>query len=341
MGRATLREVADCAGVSISTASLALNNKPGVREQTRARVLEAARKLDYHPNAAARSLANGKAQAIALVNPISLEQFFSSSDFFLHLSRGLYKALEEHNYHLFLLISEKEKRTAQLVKKVIRQRRVDGLVITNPVEAAPYLSLLQQQAVPHVFVGRPAHEGALYVDNDNVEIGKLGTEYLLSLGHKKIVFLTGPLRFTHCQDRLLGYRLALEKANMPFDESLLWTVEQKDEAIFEMVRERAANTAFTALFATSSLHAAEAIRACQTLGLKVPEDVSVICIEDSFTARYCSPPLTVIELNSFWLGHWAGKLLLCLIKGENPGSPILLPGKLVVRNSASAPKKRR
>lgn len=338
--RVTLKEVANLAGVSLSTASLALNNKPGVRQETRARVLEAAEKLDYHPNAAARALANGKAQAIALVNPISFEQFFSSSDFFLHLSRGLYQALEEHNYHLFLLISEKEENMAQLVKKMINQRRVDGLVITNPTEVTPYLPLLTRQPLPYIFVGRPPYEEALYVDNDNVEIGKVGTEHLLALGHKHIVFLTGPLRFTHCQDRLLGYKLALEKAGIPFQESLVWPVEQKEEKIFEMVRECASKTEFTAVFATSGLHATTAIRAFQSQGLKVPEDISLVCIEDSFMTKCFSPPITAIELNSFWLGHWAGKLLLRLVKGENPGSPVLLPGKLVVRHSTAAPKER-
>lgn len=339
MGGATLREVAQFAGVSLSTASLALNNKPGVRQETRAKVLEAARKLDYHPNAAARSLANGKAQTIALVNPISFEQFFSSSDFFLYLSRGLYQALEEQNHHLLLLISEKEEKTTQVVKKMVSQRRVDGLVITNPVEAAPYLSVVRKQGVPHIFVGRPAEEETLYVDNDNVEIGKLGTEYLLSLGHRKIVFLTGPLRFTHCQDRLLGYKLALEKAGIPFDDALVWSAEQKEEAISKAVQGRISKAAFTAIFATSGLHAVGAVRACQILGLKIPEDVSIVCVEDSFLTRYFSPSITAIELNSFWLGYWSGKLLLRVIKGENPGSPVLLPGKLVVRDSSTTLQK--
>lgn len=107
-----------------------------------------------------------------------------------------------------------------------------------------------------------------------------------------------------------------------------------------MVRECVPKAEFTAIFATSSLHAAGAIRACQTLGLMVPESIPVLCFEDSFMARYFPPPITAVDLNIFWLGHRTGKLLLRAIEGENPGSSVLLPGKPVVRDSTAVPKER-
>jgi len=338
MKRVTLKEVAKRAGVSLSTASLALNGKPGVHPETRAKVLRVASELEYQPNAAARSLANGKSQAIGLVNPISLEQLFSSADFFMHLSRGLYQAAKEHNYHVFLLVSETDQDAAELVKEVIRQHRVDGLIITNPAEAASYLGELEKYEFPCVFVGRPSDSQALYVDNNNIEIGRLGTKHLLSLGRRDIAFLTGPLRFTHCQDRLLGYRMALEEFGLTFREELVWQVEQSEERILTVVKEKIAQVKFDAIFATSGLHAVCAIRVCQEHGLRIPDDVAVVCVEDSSLAKYFYPSITAIELDSFWLGYWATKLLLRVIEGEDPGSPILLPGKLVVRSSSATKK---
>jgi DNA-binding LacI/PurR family transcriptional regulator len=338
MKRTRLKEVAKKAGVSLSTASLALNGKPGVHPETRAKVLQVARELEYQPNAAARSLANGRSQAIGLVNPISLEQLFSSADFFMHLSRGLYQAAKEHNYHVFLLVSETDQDAAELVKEVISQRRVDGLIITNPSEAASYLGELERYKFPCVFVGRPSNSQPLYVDNNNIEIGRLGTKHLLSLGCQNIAFLTGPLRFTHCQDRLLGYKLALEEVGFNFREELVWQAEQSEERILAVVKEKITQVQFDAVFATSGLHAVCAIRVCQEYGLRIPNDVAVVCVEDSSLTKYFYPSITAIELDSFWLGYWATKLLLRVIRGEDPGSPILLPGRLVVRASSATRK---
>ncbi len=337
----TLKEIAQLAKVSVSTVSLALNNKPGVRPETRAKVVEIARALNYVPNAAARSLANGRAQAIGLVNPISLEQLFSSAEFFMHLSRGLHQAAREKGYNVYLLISETEQETSKMITEIVSQRRVDGLIITNPMEPVVFPSKLHRQRFPCVFVGRPAGFNAVYVDNSNVEIGRVGTAHLLALGHTKIAFVSGPLAFTHCQDRLAGYKLALEEAGIPFDERLVCQAEQKEKTILETLRSWIPTVEFTAVFATSVLHAVCTVAVCRELGFRVPEEIAVVCVEDSSLAKYYSPPITAIELDSFWLGYWAVQLLLRLINGEDPGSPVLLPGRLVVRASSIPYRERR
>jgi len=253
----------------------------------------------------------------------------------MRLIQGMHQAAAEHDYSVFLLISESEEETVEKVNKALRRHSVDGLVVTNPSVAAPYLQELERRRVPHVFVGRPPREGVLYVDNDNVEIGRLGTKHLLELGHEKIVFLSGPPRFTHCQDRLLGYQAALREAGISFSERLVWYAEQSEEAVYQAVISGAPGKEFSAIFATSGLHAVGAIKALQDLGVSVPQEVSVVCVEDTELARYFIPPLTAIDLHSYWLGYWAVKLLIRQIVGENPGRPVLIPGELVVRASSN------
>ena len=302
--------------------------------ETRAKVLKAALELNYQPHAAAKNLADGRTRTIGLINPITIEHLFSSSGFFMRLIQGMHQAAAEYDYSVFLLVSETEEEVLERMRKALQRRSLDGLVITNPSLASPYLKLLEGRHIPYVFVGRPPRDGALYVDNDNVAIGRLGTQHLIGLGHRRIVFLSGPSRFTHCQDRLLGYQAALREAGIGFSEELVWYVEQSEEAVYRTVLEKAPRHAFSAIFATSGIHAVGAIRALRDLGLSVPEDVAVVCVEDTELTRYFIPPLTAIDLHSYWLGYWAAKLLIRSIEGEDPGRPILIPGELVVRASS-------
>ena len=330
----TIRDVAKRAGVAVSTASLALNGKPYVSRETRFKVLQAAEELGYHPHTLAKNLADGRTRTIGLINPITIEHLFSSSGFFMLLIQGIHQAAGEYDYSVFLIISETEEEALERMRKALQQRSVDGLVITNPSLASPYLRLLEGRHVPHVFVGRPPQGNALYVDNDNVEIGRLGTQHLIELGHRRIVFLSGPARFTHCQDRLLGYQAALRDAGIEFSEELVWYVEQSEEAVCQAVREKGPRHRFSAICATSGIHAVGAVRALKELGFAVPEDVAVACVEDTELTRYFIPPLTAVDLHSYWLGYWAAKLLIRSIQGEDPGRPILIPGELVVRASS-------
>jgi DNA-binding LacI/PurR family transcriptional regulator len=136
----------------------------------------------------------------------------------------------------------------------------------------------------------------------------------------------------------LGYKLALEEVGFNFREELVWQAEQSEERILAVVKEKITQVQFDAVFATSGLHAVCAIRVCQEYGLRIPNDVAVVCVEDSSLTKYFYPSITAIELDSFWLGYWATKLLLRVIRGEDPGSPILLPGRLVVRASSATRK---
>jgi len=320
--------------VAISTASLALNGRPHVSHRTRLKVLKAAEELGYHPHAAARHLANGRARNLGLIAPISLEHLFASSGFFARLIQGLHRAATEHGYVLSLHIAESEEEAVARIRTAVRSRNVDGLVITNPTVSSPYLSHLKGQRIPFVFVGRPVDE-APYVDNDNVDVSRLAVRHLIAQGHRRIVFLTGPDKFTFCQDRLLGYRSALEEAGLPWDEALIWKSELVEGDAYRVVRDHAPRYQFTALFAGSDVQAVGAIRALRELGWRIPEDVAVACVNNTELAQHFVPPLTTVDLHEYWLGYWAGKRLVQKIEGEKETDyKILIPAELIVRESS-------
>lgn len=338
-GSPTIRDVAKRAGVAVSTASLALNGKPQVSQQTRLRVLQAAEDLDYSPHAAAKNLADGRTRTIGLVNPTTVEHLFTSSGFFMRLIRGMHRAATEEGYSVSLHIADSEEEAKAAIRAAVRTRSADGFVITNPTVSSSHLRDFKRHRAPVVFIGRPV-EDAVYVDNDNVEVSRVGVRHLIECGHRRIAFLNGPEQFTFCHDRLLGYRTALEEAGLPYDQGLVWRSEQTAEAAYEVVRAGLAEHRFSALFAVSGIQAVGAVRAFRDSGLAVPDDVSVVCVDDTELTRYSIPPLTAVALHENWLGYWAVKLLLHAIKMRTATYPVLLPGELVIRGSTAPSRER-
>ncbi|MGY4707913.1 LacI family DNA-binding transcriptional regulator [Candidatus Bipolaricaulota sp. J31] len=328
----TIRDVAKRAGVSVSTASLALNGKPNVSEETRLKVLRAAEELGYHPHVLAKNLAHGRTRNLGLITPISLEHLFASAGFFSQLIRGMHRAAVEAGYSLSLHIAESEEEAVDRIRSVVQGRSADGLLITNPTVTCPYLKDLKRRRIPYVFIGHPLEE-AVYVDNDNVEVSRIGVQHLIRCGHSRIVFLNGPARFTFCIDRLRGYRAALEEAGIPYRDELVWQSELVESAAYEVVYERAPRHEFTAVFAGSDVQAVGAIRALRDRGLEVPEDVAVVCVNNTDLARHFIPSLTTVDLHEYWLGYWAVKRLVQAVEGERTEHPLLIPGELVVRES--------
>jgi len=317
----TIRDVAKRAGVSVSTASLALNGKPLVSDETRQKVLKAAEELNYHPNAVAKSLADGRTRTLALFIPVTLEHLFSSAGFFGGLLKGMHRAALEQGYHISLHVVESEDEAAEQIRGLIRSGRSDGLIITNPTVQPPYLSELREVDLPVVFIGRPLDKNFPYVDNDNVEVGRLGVRHLIESGHERIVFLNGPSRFTFSLDRLEGYRRELVAAGLAYDEALVWSSSLTEEHAYTTVLSALeAGLEFTALFATSDIQAVGALRALREVGLAVPEDVAVLAVNNTALTRYYAPPIAAIDLHEAQLGYKSVQLLFQELHDRNKGT---------------------
>jgi DNA-binding LacI/PurR family transcriptional regulator len=329
----TIRDIARRARVSVSTASLAVNGDHRVRPETRQRVLEAVRELDFHPARAARSLASGRTCSLQLLNPVADTSL--SSGFFTRFARGIHDLAREHGYSLALSILDDESEAQAVLDRLINERWVDGVILMNPSENEALLDRLVSSAFPHVLLGRGTVAGVTSVDNDNVQVARDATLLLLERAPGPVLFLNGEARQTFAQDRAEGYRQALRAAGAPRGRELIDFVggpaeraRRRVEAALEQGR------LFRSVLAASDALAVGAMQAIRKHGLAVPGDVAVMGMNNDDVAEFASPRLSSVELNAYDLGRSAAGLVLEGIAGRVPaGTRHLVPHRLILRES--------
>lgn len=334
--RPTSRDVARLAGVSRTTVSLVLNNVPDVHisPETRQRVLEAARQLNYYPDVSARRLVSGRTHTIALVWHRGPDQMYRDA-FLPGLLQGATRAARRYGYHvLFRPIESDEPDDAYV--ELARGRHTDGLILSGPRSDDTALLDLHREGFPIVIHGQLPGTDVPSVDVDNVQGATVAVEHLLRLGHRRIGMITNaPPAYTASRQRLEGYRQALETAGIPYDEELVRygnfdeeSGRQAMEALLSL-GERP-----TAVFIASDMVAIGALRALREHGLQVPEDIAVVGFDDIATARYLTPALTTVHVPAFGLGWSAAELLIRIIEGDLPNeTQVRLETQLVVRES--------
>jgi DNA-binding LacI/PurR family transcriptional regulator len=330
---ATIRDVAQRAGVGVGTVSRVLNDNPSVSDATRRKVLSAIEELDYTPNSIARRLSLGKTLTIAVVVP-----FFTRPSFVERL-RGVEYALADSEYDLILFNVETTAKRDAYFRSIPRRERVDGLLIVTLAPGDADVDRFLRANVPTVLID--AHHPRLsQVVIDDVGGGRIATQHLIELGHYKIAFVgdqfDNPFHFVSSRDRYQGYRRALDEAGIPFRPEYHCQGEHGREQAQEMACDLLAlPDPPTAIFAASDIQAIGVLEAAQDAGLRVPEDLSVIGYDDIEIAEYMH--LTTIRQPLFALGVEGVELLLDSIATPAP-SPrrILLPVELVVRGTTAS-----
>jgi DNA-binding LacI/PurR family transcriptional regulator len=334
--RSTSIDVARAAGVSRTTVSFVLNNTPDMRisEETRQRVLAAARKLNYHRDAAGRRLATGKTHVLGLV--ISQSPDRVAADAFLpQVMHGLQQAAHQRGYHI-LFHAQEPGQDHLIYTDLVRERHVDGIVLSGPRTDDAELVKLHREGVPIVLLGQLPETSIPFVDVDNVGGARMAVKHLLDLGHTRIGIITNaPVTYTASRDRLAGYKSALKAHGIKFDKALVCMgdfTEASGEAAMRRIFETSPRP--TAVFVASDVVALGALRTIKARKLHVPNDISLVGFDDVPLASYVEPPLTTIRLPAYELGWDAGERLIHLIDGEELPTPgILLETKLVVRGS--------
>jgi DNA-binding LacI/PurR family transcriptional regulator len=334
--RPTSVDVAKAADVSRTTVSFVLNNTPDVRisEETRQRVLAAARKLNYHRDATGRRLATGKTHILGLV--ISQSPDRVAADAFLpQVMHGLQQAAHQQGYHI-LFHAQEPGQDHLVYTHLIRERHVDGIVLSGPRTDDAELVKLHREGVPIVLLGQLPDTNIPFVDVDNVGGARMAVEHLLDLGHTRIGIITNaPVTYTASRDRLAGYKVALKARGVKFDKALVCLgdfTEASGEAAMSCIFKTSPRP--TAVFVASDVVALGALRAIKARKLHVPDDISLVGFDDVPLASYVEPPLTTVRLPAYELGWGAGERLIRLIDGENLPEPgVLLETKLVVRGS--------
>lgn len=328
----TLKDVANYAKVSPSTVSRVLSGRATISPDTKKRVFEAIKALDYHPNLAARGLVTQNAQALGLVIS-GLEEFFDNS-FFIQIMHGISQRALRAGYDLLLSSSTSDE--AEVIKAWINGRRVDGLVFLRSYLKSPILEMVSKHRFPAVLIGTPPDGVTMdYVDNDNVRAAYEVTSYLIRRGHRRIGFLGGSMDLRVTRDRLEGYRMALNEAAI--DQLSQFEVASfflENGGYLGAMKLLASRLRPTAVLATDDVLALGLMRAANELGYRIPEDLSVIGFNNIPIGTLSQPPLTTVDIGTQQLGERATDLLLDRIQQNDlPYRAQYVPTSLVVRQS--------
>jgi DNA-binding LacI/PurR family transcriptional regulator len=330
-----MREIAEKAGVSVSTVSRVLNDQPGISEETRERVLAAARELNYAPQMAARSLATERTHYVALLGiKYDVPQPFTESHFGPQIARGVEEELSRHGYHLVLTSLDPAQLQDALSLKIIRERRVDGVLLDGPAIPSRFIVQLKTANIPLVLIDNELK--GLAVDRvlcDNEQGAYEATRHLSEHGHTKIVALSGPDEWPSNHERCQGYRRAMTEAGLTpqIIHQPATTVETGEQA---MAYALAAYPDVTAVFAINDPMAIGAIRAIKDAGRRVPEDIAVVGFDDGSWAELNDPPLTTVHVFKYAMGSQAAHRLIQILEGDvTVPMRITVGTELVIRKS--------
>lgn len=331
-----MADIARLAGVSTATVSRALNGSPLINEETRLRIMELARSLNYTINLGAQNLRKGDSSTIGVVIPFNAANKQNITDpFFLAILGSLADALTDKQYDL--LLSRVDADHLDRISALYDSGRVGGIVVVGQWGHHDQLNELARQRLPFVAWGAQL-PGQLYcsVGSDNQSGGILATEHLLSLGRKRIAFM-GDKTLPEPEKRHAGYLKALRKAGLKADPALSITTTfaplDAQEAMRRHLDQHGLN--FDALVAASDLIAIGAMGVLKERCFRVPEDVSVVGYDDVEPAAHSFPPLTTVRQPIDMGGVQLVDSLLRTMAGEKP-QPALLPTTLVLRESTCA-----
>jgi LacI family transcriptional regulator len=334
----TLEEVARLAGVSRSTVSRVVNDHPSVRSETRERVWQAIRESGYQPHALARSLVTNRTQIIGMVIPEAVTTLFTDP-FFPLVLRGATEACNAHHYQLLLSLFNDPAGQKEIYQRVLLNGYLDGAIVASTTLDDPLFSDLLQDRIPFVSIGRHLDKRVNYVDADNIIGARMAVEHLIRQGYQRIATITGRLDTLHGQDRLEGYRQALQAHRIQVDESLIVEGDfSESSGVAGMQRLLPASPA--AVFAASDMMAIGALKALRQAGWQVPHDVALIGFDDIPAASVIEPALTTVRQPIERMGSMAVDLLLSVLENsleeEALAHRIILPTELVVRASCGS-----
>jgi LacI family transcriptional regulator len=328
--KVTLGMVAAACGVSPSTVSRILNGTAVVSPEKREAVDRAIASLGFVPNPIARGLAGGRTLSVGVITQSIDSPFYGVA------LRGIEEALIPAGYSPLFVSGHWNATEEARCIDVLRSRRVDGIIVLTGRLSDNSLRNLSK-TIPVVVTGRELTGPRLYsLDFNNFEGARLATEHLLTLGHRRIAHISGDLVHPDATERLRGYRIALKAAGVPYKPALVLPGQYHEEsgliAVEQLINR---GEPFTAIFAANDQMAFGAALALHKRGLRVPDDVSLIGLDDLAGAAHSIPPLTTIHQAAIELGRLAASSLLQLLAGQTPTGTLPEP-RLIIRQSTQA-----
>jgi LacI family transcriptional regulator len=333
---ATMKDIAQDLGISIGTVSKVLRDHPDISEETRERVRNRMRELNYRPNLAARALVTGRTYSIGLVVPDLVHPFFGE------VAGGLSKLLRKRGYSLMISSSDED---IELENRAIDQllaRRVDALIVASSRRDPGFFRNLEKQKTPFILIDRkPVGAKVNFVGVDDEEIGRMATEHLIEMGCRRIAHIGGP-GISTAVGRLRGYRQALERHGLRADPKYVISREHGDEAsdatgYDAMNALLAAKRAPDGVFCYNDPTAMGAMQAAIEKGVRIPKDLAIIGSGNVRYAKFLRVPLSTIDQQSEEIGSRAAALALKLIESKTHPKPgtVLLSPRLIARESSA------
>lgn len=334
----TIRDVARLAGVSPATVSQALNGRGRVHVRTRERVAQAATKLRYAPNLSGRRLARRRAECVAVLQGRNMTTVFNDS-FYRVVLGGMAEVIQARGYSLVFTPPTPDATTDASLARVLGHGAVDGALVVGALDGG-LLQALRHRGLPVVLVDNYWPGVDLPAVIPDYQAGaRLATEHLLRLGHRRVAFLGAAVSYPFGWQTLEGYGEALAAGAIGQDPALIRRAEIGVETATAATRSLLAlPEPPTALFAVTDAMAIGALRAARERGVRVPEALAVVGMDDIEMSAYTDPPLTTVRIAKDVMGQLAAEWLIGLIEGDTTGHPApSVPAELIVRGTCGGP----
>ncbi|HYC84651.1 MAG TPA: LacI family DNA-binding transcriptional regulator [Chryseosolibacter sp.] len=328
----TIKDIAKLLGVSKSTVSRALCEHNDVNADTRRKIVELARKLNYQPNTIALHLKQQRTNTIGVIIPETVNRFFAKA------IAGIQRVATIAGYNVMICQSDESLLMEKKNLQSLLIARVDGILISvsGETEKGDHLQDLLQKNIPVVFFDRICEDlNTSQVFTDNYEIAFSGTEHLIAQGCSRIAIVAGPQNLNNSRNRLKGYADALKKHNLAVREEYVVmahfrgsNVEAYTRSLLELPDRP------DAIFAINDYSAVEMVHFIKKRGLHIPDDIAVLGFNNDHIGRFIEPALSTIDLSAYDMGTAAAEILVRQMK--EPGFPVqkqLIKSELVIRDS--------
>ena len=303
----TIKDVAKEAEVSVATVSRVLNNKGYVNEETRKRVTEAIAKLDYKPNAVARSLFKKQSRTIALIVPDIKNPFFPE------IARAVEDVMNDKDYTLILCNSDENEEKEKKYLDMMKQKYVDGVIIVTSTLAPKHI---KDNGIPIIALDRPIENNVPSVTVNNFEGARQAVQYLKAIGCQKIAHIRGPKNVMNADERYKGYLAEVGNDSWFQNDYIVdgnYNMEQTTKAT-KVLLEKYPN--IDGIFAGNDYMAVGVVKAATQMGKRIPEDLSIIGFDGIELGRLTNPEITTMSQPIYEIGTEAARLLLDLIEGK-------------------------
>jgi LacI family transcriptional regulator len=333
-----LKDIADELGVSVVTVSRALRDRPDIAKDTKARILERVKRLNYRPNLMARSLVTGRSSLIGLVVPDLIHPFFSE------IAKGLSVTLRKNNYFLIVSSSESDPQLEQDEIEHMLAHRLDCFVVASCQKDTESLKKIGEAGVPLVLIDRSFQGFASnFVGMNDLRIGELATEHLVAQGYKRIAHIRGPATKVG-NNRAEGYRKTIERHGLPVRDQYVIACGEASDSDGETRGRKAMGEVLAlrprpdALFCFNDTIAVGAMERAFEAGLRIPKDMAIVGCGNFHYSSKLQVPLSSIDQRAREIGERTGKMITTMLEKPQSGRPriVILEPELIVRASSQS-----